>query len=54
MTPFIARIPHEHLLEYKNSDEVPPSDPGIPSPIQGTKRCVQLLTYVLRRVIAKN
>lgn len=52
--PFTATIPHEHLLEYINSDEIPLPDPAIPSHIQGTERCVQLLTHVSRRVIAKN
>lgn len=52
--PFTASIPHEHLLEYIKSDDVPLPDPGIPSHIQGTERCVQLLTHVSRRVIAKN
>lgn len=52
--PFTTTIPLEHLLEYINSDVVPLPDPGIPSHIQGTERCVQLLTHVSRRVIAKN
>lgn len=52
--PFTASIPYEHLLEYINCDDVPFSDPEIPLHIQGTERCIQLLTHVSRRVVAKN
>lgn len=52
--PFTASIPYEYLLDYIECDDPPLPDPQIPSHIQGTERCVQLLTTVSRRVIAKN
>lgn len=52
--PLTFDIPHEHLLEYLNSEEIPLADPEIPSHIQGTERCVQLLTHVARHVMPHN
>lgn len=52
--PFTAHIPYQHLLEFIEFDGPPLPDPAIPSHIQGTERCVQLLTNVSRRVIGKN
>lgn len=52
--PFTSSIPYEHLLEYIAFDEPPLPDPQIPLHIQGTERCVQLLTNVSRRVTEKN
>lgn len=45
---------HEHLLQYIEINYPPLTDPGIPCHIQGTERCVKLLTDVSRRVIAEN
>lgn len=52
--PFTFKIPYEHLLEYIEFDDPPLPDPEIPMHIQGTERCVQLLTNVCGRVMPKN
>lgn len=52
--PFTKNIPYDYLKEYLELDTLPISDPKIPCHIQGTERCIQLLTTVSRRVTAKN
>lgn len=51
---FTLNIPHEHLVQYLQSNECPWSDPKIPVHIQGTERHVQLLANVSKRVLEQN
>lgn len=51
--PFTRKVPFEHLTEYLDCDneDTPFEDPKIACHIQGTERCVQLLTSVSKRTI---
>jgi hypothetical protein len=52
--PFTKNVPFEHLTQYLNivDEEAKPfEDPKIACHIQGTERCVQLLTSVSKRTI---
>lgn len=52
--PITRDIPYDHLKEYLEFQDPPLPDPQVPCHIQGTERCVKLLTSVSRRVTEKN